>query len=96
MFSQLLDPTDDVLTHRCNLLICPACTALDRTISGEIVADVDVPMFAQLRGLVGLPASNPVWWPTGVPRTGFALPTVSLLERTLAALRASESRASVG
>ena len=32
MLRQLLDQTDDVLTHRCILLICPVCTDLDRTI----------------------------------------------------------------
>lgn len=89
MLRQLLDPTDDVLTHRCILLICPVCTELDRTIAGDVVADTDVPMFALLRGTVGLPLDNPTWWPEGVPRTGFAQPTVDLLERTLRALRAS-------
>ena len=89
MLRQLLDPTDDVLTHRCILLICPVCTDLDRTIFGDVVADTEVPMFAQLRGTVGLPLDNPTWWPEGVPRTGFAQPTVDLLERTLRALRAS-------
>jgi hypothetical protein len=89
MLRQLLDPMDDVLTHRCILLICPVCTDLDRTISGDVVADTDVPMFALLRGTVGLPLDNPAWWPEGVPRTGFAQPTVDLLERTLRALRAS-------
>jgi hypothetical protein len=89
MLRQLLDPTDDVLTHRCILLICPVCTDLDRTIAGEVVADAEVPMFALLRGTVGLPVDNPTWWPAGVPRTGFAQPTVDLLERTLLALQAS-------
>jgi hypothetical protein len=88
MLRQLLDQTDDVLTHRCILLICPVCTDLDRTMSG-VVADTDVPMFALLRGTVGLPLDNPTWWPDGIPRTGFAPPTVDLLERTLRALRAS-------
>lgn len=88
MLRQLLDQTDDVLTHRCILLICPVCTELDRTISGGVVADTEVPMFALLRGMVGLPLDNPTWWPEGVPRTGFAQPSVDLLERTLRALRA--------
>lgn len=88
MFRQSLDPTDNVLTHRCILLICPVCVELDRTASGEVVADAEVPLFALLRGTVGLPVDNPSWWPDGVPRTGFAQPTVDLLERTLRALRA--------
>jgi hypothetical protein len=88
MLRELLDPTDDVLTHRCILLICPVCTDLDRTSSGATVADTDVPMFALLRGTVGLPLDNSTWWPDGIPRTGFAPPTVDLLERTLRALRA--------
>lgn len=45
-------------------------------------------MFALLRGTVGLPLDNSTWWPDGIPRTGFAPPTVDLLERTLRALRA--------
>jgi len=89
MYRELLDPTDDVLTHRCILLICPVCTDFDRTISGGVVADTEVPMFALLRGTVGLPVDNPTWWPDGIPRTGFAPPTVDLLERTLRALRSS-------
>ncbi|WP_191277912.1 hypothetical protein [Nocardioides flavus (ex Wang et al. 2016)] len=44
-------------------------------------------MFALLRGTFGLPLDNSAWWPEGVPRTGFAPPTVELLERTLRALR---------
>ncbi|TGN63112.1 hypothetical protein EXE59_03505 [Nocardioides eburneiflavus] len=84
----MLGPTDDVLTHRCILLICPVCTDLDRTISGTAIADTEVPMFARLRGTVGLPLDNATWWPDGVPRTEFAPPTVDLLERTLRALRA--------
>lgn len=77
------------MTHRCLLLICPVCTVLDRTASGDVVADTEVPMFALLRGTVGLPLDNPTWWPDGIPRTGFAQPTVDLLERTLHALQAS-------
>jgi hypothetical protein len=88
MFHRLIEPADDVLTHRCLLLICPVCTELDRTISGAAIADTEVPMFALLRGTVGLPLDNSTWWPDGIPRTGFAQPTVDLLERTLRALRA--------
>lgn len=89
MLRQLLDPTDDVLSHRCILLICPVCTDFDRMVSGGVVEDTEVPMFALLRGTVGLPLDNPTWWPAGIPRTGFSQPTVDLLERTLRALRAS-------
>jgi hypothetical protein len=89
MLRQLLDPTDDVLTHRCILLVCPVCADIDRSMAGDAVADAEVPMFARLRGTVGLPLDNPAWWPDGVPRTGFAQPTVDLLERTLRALRSS-------
>jgi hypothetical protein len=88
MLRKLLDPTGDVLTHRCILLICPVCTDLDRASSGVAIADTEVPMFARLRGTVGLPLGNPTWWPDGIPHTGFAQPTVDLLERTLRALRA--------
>lgn len=88
MLRRLFDAPDHVRTHHCALLICPVCTDLDRTVSGEVVADSEVPMFALVRGTVGLPLDNPTWWPDGIPRTGFAQPTVDLLERTLRALRA--------
>ncbi|GAB3015041.1 hypothetical protein GCM10011376_06740 [Nocardioides flavus (ex Wang et al. 2016)] len=83
----MLEPADDVQAHHCVPLICPVCSELDRTMPGAAVADTEVPMFALLRGTFGLPLDNSAWWPEGVPRTGFAPPTVELLERTLRALR---------
>lgn len=83
------------------------------------VTDREVPLFASLRSTMGLPHSNPCWWPerptrrrygvvppgaaspdrapapvvplarttSGLGR-GFAVPSVALLEKTLAGLRA--------
>ena len=55
-----------------------------------LVADRDAPMFSLLRSTVGLPPDDDRWWPE---HHSFAVPTLTLLERTLAGLRAEPSRA---
>lgn len=69
----------------------PALALVPRT---PVTPDEDVPVFAHLRASLGLPLDDPRWWPPRpvgelrAPAVDFALPTLDLLERTLAALRA--------
>lgn len=56
------------------------------------VAEGDAPMFSLLRRTVGLPRDDGRWWPE---QEDFEVPSTTLLERTLAGLRAWEPTASV-
>ncbi|GAA1436233.1 hypothetical protein GCM10009641_34800 [Mycobacterium cookii] len=63
----------------------------------ERVDDSEVPTFAVLRAELGLPRGDERWWPAGgrhletrplVPAVVVANPSLDLIERTLAGLRA--------
>ena len=62
-------------------------------VADSAVADAEVPLFSLVRAMIGLPAEDRRWWPEEMlPAVQLKQPTIELLERTLAGLRAPEQR----
>ena len=100
MVQHLLAPRDDIRPAGGEARGLPVLTPVASTMSGSRYADADVPVFALLRAQIGLPQADARWWPptsgrhvsfltSDVPSPdAVSDPTIELLERTLAGLRA--------
>lgn len=93
---------EDVLSRGTELPVRLVQGGIARTAFDERVDDVEVPTFTLLRAQLGLPWGDERWWPAGgrhlaaapdLPAVEVSHPTVALLERTLAGLRAWDAYA---
>lgn len=93
MYSQLDLLAPDGVIHGEWTLGRPDATPGGRAVADSAVADAEVPLFSLVRALIGLPAEDRRWWPEEMlPAVHLKQPTIELLERTLAGLRAPEQR----
>jgi hypothetical protein len=93
MFRQLDFYTHDVPSLGGAMFARPVVAPAGRRVPRGTVADAEVPLFALVRTTLGLPAEDRRWWPEEMlPAVHLARPTIDLLERTLAGLRATETR----
>lgn len=99
MFRQFEPYPHDLLSRRA--VVSGRPEHVTRVVPADVIADQDTPLFAQLRSAWGLPVDDPRWW-RALPQQdqcvgpeNLADPTVALLERTLAALRAWDTSAPV-
>ncbi len=93
MFLQLDLLAPDVLSHGDDTLGGPDSTPAGHPVADSAVADAEVPLFSLVRAMIGLPAEDRRWWPEEMlPAVHLKHPTIELLERTLAGLRAPEQR----